>query len=163
MTSISVFRLGIIQNNTANIGTIGTPKTLMALEKSEETSKISPTQPIVKSCQSMAVKVRFSTYETFPISYSFISFFKPLHSPLAKSPTRVAQLATRVVFIIISMTTLNVSLFITFLNTSCVRESHSPYPADAPTYNLPRSIAADPHTNTSAEWMAILNQRFGVK
>ncbi|KAL5164650.1 hypothetical protein HKD37_18G049922 [Glycine soja] len=123
-------------NTTASIGTIGTPKALMALEKREETSRISPKQPMVKTCQSMAVKVRFSKYEAFPNSYSFISFFKPLHSPLAKSPTKVARVATREVYNIISKTTLNVSLFMTFLNTSCVRESHSPYPADAPTVHM---------------------------
>ncbi|WVY93891.1 hypothetical protein V8G54_032979 [Vigna mungo] len=108
----------------------------MAFEKREETSLMSPKQLIVKSCQSVAVKVRFNTYEAFPNSYSFISFVKPFHSPLAKSPTTVTQVATRDVYIIMSMTTWNVSPFMTFLNTSCVRESHSPYPADAPTVHM---------------------------
>ena len=81
-------------------------------------------------------KPQATNSEAFPNSYSFISSFKPLHSPLAKSPIKVTRVATREGCNIISKTTLKVYLFVTFLNTSSVMESHSPYHVDAPTVHM---------------------------
>lgn len=60
-----------------------------------------------------------------------ISFFKPFHSPLAKSSTKMRQLATSDWETIMSMTTVNVSFLITFLNASCVRKRVDPYDTEA--------------------------------
>ncbi|CBI33934.3 unnamed protein product, partial [Vitis vinifera] len=66
----------------------------MTLEKREDTSKIKPSKPTEEICHVTAVQIRVIRYDIFPSSYSFISSLRPLHSPLAKSPTTQAQVAT---------------------------------------------------------------------
>ncbi|KAK3038701.1 hypothetical protein RJ639_028308 [Escallonia herrerae] len=62
------------KNTTARLGTIGKPKVLITLENKEDTLKISPTQPIEKTCHAMAIHTNVITYDTFPSSKTSISF-----------------------------------------------------------------------------------------
>ncbi|EXC50736.1 hypothetical protein L484_000382 [Morus notabilis] len=79
---------------TAKTGTTGKLKTLMTLEKSEDTSRMSPTAPILQSCHEIAVHVKVMTYENFPSRKPVISFLKTFQSPLVNSPTRAQNVAT---------------------------------------------------------------------
>ncbi|KAK3006519.1 hypothetical protein RJ639_015783 [Escallonia herrerae] len=82
------------KNTTARLGTIGKPKVLITLENKEDTLKISPTQPIEKTCHAIAIHTNVITYDTLPSSKTSISFLYVFHSLLAKSPTKIAQVAT---------------------------------------------------------------------
>ncbi|GLT51347.1 hypothetical protein SLA2020_247640 [Shorea laevis] len=116
---------------TATIGMTGRPKTLMALENKEDTSKINPIVPTTKICEAIAVSITVMAQENFPSPNSSTSLHKPFHSPLMKSPTRAAEVAIIDWYIIISNTFVCVSPFGSLLKKSCVRESINPYPDDA--------------------------------
>ena len=48
----------LMEKDAARTGTIGKPKTLMALENKEDTSKIKPTQPIAETSHIIAVQTK---------------------------------------------------------------------------------------------------------
>ncbi|PON39966.1 hypothetical protein PanWU01x14_301070 [Parasponia andersonii] len=84
-----------------------------------------------------------------------ISFFNFIHSLLAKSPTKVAKVATSDWYTIISITIENVSLFRMFCMANCVKESTSPYSADAtivhmnPATKFPLEALEEPASSSS--------------
>ncbi|KAJ0960353.1 hypothetical protein J5N97_001803 [Dioscorea zingiberensis] len=79
---------------TANTGAMGIPRELMTLEKSDDTSKMSPTRPTLVTCQHMAVQTKVITYDSLPFLNPSMSPFKSLHSPEAKSPAVAAAMDT---------------------------------------------------------------------
>ena len=129
----------------------------MTLEKREDTSKIKPSKPTEEICHVTAVQIRVIRYDIFPSSYSFISSLRPFHSPLAKSPTTQAQVATNDGYTCISKTTSKVSLFITFWKDNCTRERYKEYVADAPSVQrnpityFPLGV---PVVSSESEWTA---------